>query len=495
MAYPVSIKPTTFSESLGLQGYYSLQIDSVKLSLIDDDSNNILYAWPYRYLRRYGRDKVSFSMEAGRKCDSGPGLLVFETKDGNDIFHNIQNFVNSISGRQATPMSHSRQQEPQHIQVVKPSFTKTPKIKPAAPQPLGRSHPKDPISAIAESAIFKQKLAAIKITKDEPKGTDHSPRKPKPYKSKQTNLPKSPSLPSEVDPLYSEVQEGVDTLSNNPSSPAGGGEYSLLKDNEQPRLPPVESSAYDMPEPPANPKHMYDMTVEEPRSDGWKTMGRTEDNIHTETYISNENLSEEETKRDAKPVSQPVKPNPIKPKPQIRQKPKVHIPKPETPEPKKDPVHSDANETLYDVCGSVPEVSQSPSLAEGDGVYDHFTRTNIAQPVPAPRKVAPAQLLPQVDDELELYDHLQRETSVGGARVPLQHQSQQRSYDSEDMYDSLVQDSGNRNMAGGADPTLPEESEYSTSVLSSHTYMEATPQATSEAVDTDENPYDIVSFQ
>ncbi|XP_071792969.1 uncharacterized protein [Asterias amurensis] len=494
VAYQVSIKPNTFSEQLGLQGYFSLQIDSVKLTLIEDDSNDILYAWPYRYLRRYGRDKVSFSMEAGRKCDSGPGLLVFETKDGNDIFHNIQNFVNSISGKKATPpLSHNRHQETPHPQAGKPPLASRPhKTKPVAPQPLSRPHPKDPIGAITESSIFQQKLAAIQITKDEARGTDFVPRKPKPFKPRNTDLPRSSSPPTQVDPLYSEVQEGVDTQSNNNTpSPEEESEYSLLQDSEQPRLPPTESDTYDMPEPPGNPKNVYNMTSEEPRSDGWKTFGRTEDNIHTETYVSNEDLFVEDSKIDPKPVPAPVKP--LKPKPLIRPKIiKAPTSKPETPE----PVLSDANETLYDVCGSAPEVCHSPSVSEGDDVYDHFTRTNIAQPVPAPRKVIPAQQ-PQVDDESELYDRLQRETSVGGTRVPQQHQSQQRLYDSGDVYDSLVPDNGIQNVAGGTHPALPEESEYSSAVAGSqsHMYMDTLSKATAEPDDTDENPYDIVSFQ
>ena len=86
--------------TLKLRGRYTVSLDSVKLTLIHREKGHILYAWPYKYLRRYGRDKESFSMEAGRKCLSGPGLVVFETTEGNDIFHQIQNFVNSISGSQ-----------------------------------------------------------------------------------------------------------------------------------------------------------------------------------------------------------------------------------------------------------------------------------------------------------------------------------------------------------------------------------------------------------
>ncbi|KAJ8268770.1 hypothetical protein COCON_G00113770 [Conger conger] len=69
----VSVQRTEASERCGLQGAYWLKADSDSLILKDPKSKRSLLVWPYKLLRRYGRDKVMFSFEAGRRCDSGPG--------------------------------------------------------------------------------------------------------------------------------------------------------------------------------------------------------------------------------------------------------------------------------------------------------------------------------------------------------------------------------------------------------------------------------------
>ncbi|XP_036373244.1 docking protein 1-like [Megalops cyprinoides] len=82
----VSVQRTEASDRCGLQGAYWLSVDSDGLVLKEPDSRRTLLAWPYRLLRRYGRDKGAFSMEAGRRCESGPGSFTFETQQGVQIF-------------------------------------------------------------------------------------------------------------------------------------------------------------------------------------------------------------------------------------------------------------------------------------------------------------------------------------------------------------------------------------------------------------------------
>nr|XP_046196272.1 docking protein 1-like [Oncorhynchus gorbuscha] len=41
-------------------------------------------------VRYYGRDKLTFNIEAGRRCDSGPGTFTFETCQADDIFSLIE---------------------------------------------------------------------------------------------------------------------------------------------------------------------------------------------------------------------------------------------------------------------------------------------------------------------------------------------------------------------------------------------------------------------
>ncbi|NWU90252.1 DOK1 protein, partial [Upupa epops] len=89
-AFWVTVQRTEAAERCELRGSYVLKAERDSLILKDPQTNEILYVWPYRLLRRYGRDKVMFSFEAGRRCDSGPGNFTFETKQGNEIFRLVE---------------------------------------------------------------------------------------------------------------------------------------------------------------------------------------------------------------------------------------------------------------------------------------------------------------------------------------------------------------------------------------------------------------------
>ncbi|XP_072718773.1 docking protein 1 isoform X1 [Ciconia boyciana] len=89
-AFWVTVQRTEAAERCKLRGAYVLKAERDSLVLKDPQTNEILYVWPYRLLRRYGRDKVMFSFEAGRRCDSGPGNFTFETKQGNEIFRLVE---------------------------------------------------------------------------------------------------------------------------------------------------------------------------------------------------------------------------------------------------------------------------------------------------------------------------------------------------------------------------------------------------------------------
>ncbi|NWU10530.1 DOK1 protein, partial [Cephalopterus ornatus] len=89
-AFWVTVQRTEAAERCELRGTYVLKAECDSLVLKDPRTNEILYVWPYRLLRRYGRDKVMFSFEAGRRCDSGPGNFTFETKQGNEIFRLVE---------------------------------------------------------------------------------------------------------------------------------------------------------------------------------------------------------------------------------------------------------------------------------------------------------------------------------------------------------------------------------------------------------------------
>eukprot|EP00064_Thunnus_orientalis_P009559 superscaffoldBa00001223_g9583 len=91
----VSIQRTEASERCGLSGNYWLKAESDVLICKEPKTKRNILVWPYKLLRRYGRDRVMFSFEAGRRCDSGPGNFTFETKQGNEIFMLVDQAIHS----------------------------------------------------------------------------------------------------------------------------------------------------------------------------------------------------------------------------------------------------------------------------------------------------------------------------------------------------------------------------------------------------------------
>ncbi|XP_051894535.1 docking protein 1b [Pristis pectinata] len=89
----VNVQKTEAAERCNLHGSYILKADKESLLLKDTKTNEVLFDWPYKLMRRYGRDKVMFSFEAGRRCNSGPGNFTFETKHGNDIFLIVESSI------------------------------------------------------------------------------------------------------------------------------------------------------------------------------------------------------------------------------------------------------------------------------------------------------------------------------------------------------------------------------------------------------------------
>ncbi|NXJ89008.1 DOK2 protein, partial [Corythaixoides concolor] len=100
-AFKVTVRATESSERCRLWGRCILRAGEEALELLDFQTLEILYTWPYHFLRRFGRDKVTFSFEAGRRCASGEGNFEFETRQGNEIFQAIESAINVHRGRGA----------------------------------------------------------------------------------------------------------------------------------------------------------------------------------------------------------------------------------------------------------------------------------------------------------------------------------------------------------------------------------------------------------
>ncbi|XP_054252670.1 docking protein 2 [Indicator indicator] len=100
-AFEVTVRATESSERCQLWGQFLLRAGEEALELQHFQTLEVLYSWPYRFLRRFGRDKVTFSFEAGRRCASGEGSFEFDTPEGNEIFQAIESAISLHRGRAA----------------------------------------------------------------------------------------------------------------------------------------------------------------------------------------------------------------------------------------------------------------------------------------------------------------------------------------------------------------------------------------------------------
>ncbi|XP_056147225.1 docking protein 2 [Lampris incognitus] len=89
----VSVRRTEASQRCGLRGVYVLRAGADSLLLLDHNTGEVQFIWPYHFLRRFGRDKTAFSFEAGRRCDSGEGCFEFETQQGNVLFQMVESAI------------------------------------------------------------------------------------------------------------------------------------------------------------------------------------------------------------------------------------------------------------------------------------------------------------------------------------------------------------------------------------------------------------------
>ncbi|KAM6954524.1 docking protein 2 [Aplochiton taeniatus] len=96
--FRVVVRRTEVSERCRLKGPYLLRTELDSLQLRDLKTGYTLFTWPYRFLRRFGRDKVTFSFEAGRRCESGEGSLEFDTKQGQALFQAVESAINLQRG-------------------------------------------------------------------------------------------------------------------------------------------------------------------------------------------------------------------------------------------------------------------------------------------------------------------------------------------------------------------------------------------------------------
>lgn len=85
--FNVKVAPSPASLRCGLENKVYLLVltgrDAQLKNLID---NELLFSWPYCFIRRYGFKGGKFTFEAGRKCESGEGIFYLESSKYQEIF-------------------------------------------------------------------------------------------------------------------------------------------------------------------------------------------------------------------------------------------------------------------------------------------------------------------------------------------------------------------------------------------------------------------------
>ncbi|XP_023147267.2 docking protein 2 [Amphiprion ocellaris] len=195
--FRVSVRRTEASDRCRLKGDGILRADGDALHLLDR-TGDFLYTWPYRYLRRFGRDKSTFSFEAGRRCDSGEGSFEFDTKQGNLLFQAVEAAINlqkvsaplrqTSGGGQAADGVYSMVSEPPTLHMVHHKDKESP-----AAQQLQR-----PLLSRLEPPVDKA-LTGVKSLTLDPRGSS-APRK------NQVKMISSCPLPHESGPAPSQDQ-------------------------------------------------------------------------------------------------------------------------------------------------------------------------------------------------------------------------------------------------------------------------------------------------
>ncbi|KAM9740460.1 docking protein 3 isoform 2-T2 [Menidia menidia] len=130
--YQVIVHSTEASRRCRLAGEYLVSPNSEALVLLTIDTGEAIYSWPYRLLRKFGQVEGGFSIEAGRRCESGEGLFTFLTQHGPEIFQAIGRHCSVQREQNVQPVSAHRR-SCDFSSLVQPVTSDWPAVPPVNP--------------------------------------------------------------------------------------------------------------------------------------------------------------------------------------------------------------------------------------------------------------------------------------------------------------------------------------------------------------------------
>nr|XP_020446781.1 docking protein 3 [Monopterus albus] len=118
--YQVTVQSTEASRRCKLAGDYLVSPDKDAVILLAINTCHVIYHWPYRFLRKFGQVEGGFSIEAGRRCESGEGIFIFLSTQGSLIFQAISEQCSVLRRSPLHPRSYLMQ-----LSSVKPHVSCT----------------------------------------------------------------------------------------------------------------------------------------------------------------------------------------------------------------------------------------------------------------------------------------------------------------------------------------------------------------------------------
>lgn len=91
-------------------------------------TKEVLLKWPYCYVRKFGQDTLSFSFEAGRRCESGEGNFEFATPQGERLFNVVSTSIQNLprpSTTKSNNLDHAEQSRVQETVATDETYNYT----------------------------------------------------------------------------------------------------------------------------------------------------------------------------------------------------------------------------------------------------------------------------------------------------------------------------------------------------------------------------------